>query len=581
VNRTNLGAYEMVERIGEGGMGEVWLARHRHLRRLVAVKVIRPESLSSGNADDARRLFEREAHATSTLRSPHTIAVFDYGATDEGNVYYAMELLEGLSLSALVSEFGAVPPERAAYLLAGICESLGESHERGLVHRDVKPANVFSCVLGGKYDFVKVLDFGLVKSIAGLDGNASPITTATIAGSPAFLAPEAVRGVIAPSCDIYAFGCVAYWLLTGKLVFEGKTPLEIILAHAQIEPMAPSARVGVAMPAALDELVLDCLKKDPAQRPPSIAAIAERLEVCPLETKWTNARARRFFDENRDVIARVNPAMRRVHELSSSSEGGSVPELRAAVQPDDAERQAKVKASLDQLQHHFTRSHIDLHELELRMLRVKKAKSRDEIDRVLSDLPSLQAPPPAPPVITSALPPPLDDRESARKLSKLEARSARAARRQARRATRGGPMIIDQDPNPHLPMRSLDDAELALATYVPQPLGAHVVSVMSSTRRAFVVQDGEISKAVAVMGEATLFIDGSQLDGGVAELRCVAVMGNITIYVQPGIDVEASGVGVLGMFEQWGGRAPGQNASKLRITGVAVLGFVKVITGNP
>jgi serine/threonine protein kinase len=573
VTPASLGAYEIVERIGEGGMGEVWLARHRHLRRLVAVKVIRPESLAADSADEARRRFEREAHATSALRSPHTVAVFDYGATNEGDVYYAMELLEGLSLAALVSEFGPLPAERAVYLLAGICESLGEAHERGLVHRDVKPANVFTCVMGGKYDFVKVLDFGLVKSIAGLDGKASPVTTATIAGSPAFLAPEAVRGMIAPSCDIYALGCVAYWLLTGKLVFEGQTPLEIILAHAQSTPVPPSVRAGSSFPAALDELVLACLEKDPQKRPATIAEIAEKLEICPVDPKWSNTRARRFFDNNRDAIARVNPAMGRVHELSSSIHEERPPVSEA----DDGARQTRMRSSLDRLQHHFTRSHIDLHELELRMLRVKKAKSSDEIDKVLADLPSLDSsPPPAPPVITES-PSPRANR-AARRAARREDKVARRLGRQlARHADRA---LVEHDLDDRL-VRGADEGELALAHHAGQSLVAHVVSVMSSTRRGFIAQDGEIYKAVAVMGEATLFIDGSQLDGGTAELRCVAVMGNITIYVQPGIDVEAGGVGVLGLFEQWGGRAHGPNVSKLRITGVAVLGFVKVVIGNP
>jgi serine/threonine protein kinase len=466
-----------------------------------------------------------------------------------------MELLEGISLASLVAEFGPVPPERAVFLLGGICESLAEAHERGMVHRDVKPANIYTCVLGGKYDFVKVLDFGLVKTLPGVDSAASPTVTGAIAGSPAFLAPEAVRGIIAPSCDIYGLGCVAYWLLTGKLVFEGQTSFEILLAHAQQEPIAPSARTGVLFPAELDHLVLACLVKDPARRPKTVAAVAEELALVPITAPWTPARARSFFEENRALIARAHPAMQRVHELSQNVDTPEKP-VPPPETPQEREQRERVQQSLDRLQHHFTKSHIDVRELELRMLRVKKAKTAQEIERVFADLPPLGSTLPS---MQSVVPPP----------EKSKPRSSRSSQ-------------SDPPPSlgPHGEMVLRRRGEAAMAMPYPEAMAVHVVSVMSSTQRELVVNDGELYKTVAVMGEATLTVNTSQFVEGQAELRCVAVMGNVTIYVGPGIDVEAVGVGVLGVFEHWGGRVRREGRPKLRITGVAVMGLVKVVAGK-
>jgi len=543
-----VGSYDLLERIGEGGMGEVWLARHESLRRLVAVKLIHPQTLSSESAAQARRQFEREAHATSTLRSPHTVALFDYGSTADGNVYYAMELLEGISLAALVSEFGPVPAERAVHLLVGLCESLAEAHDRGLVHRDVKPGNVFTCVLGAKHDFVKVLDFGLARTLPTLAPGSSPAITGTIAGSPAFMAPEAARGAFAPSCDIYGVGCVAYWLLTGKFVFEAPTPIDVILAHMQNTPTPPSARGG-AVPTELDRIVLACLEKEPTKRPATATELGALLEACPLETRWTPARARAFFEENRDAIARANPATLAARALAGRSDAAV-----AAKSPDlpmpEAVKLAK-DAQLERLQHHFTRSHIDVNELELRMLLVKKAKTSQEIDRVFSDLPPLDAPPNEP-----------------------HPRAVRAAT--------NGSALAAAMPNAAAAVAVMSPGDKkALVVRAHRPAETQIVSVMSSNRRDIVLRDGEVGTAVAVMGEATVFVDASQVSvDGVAELKCVAVMGHLTIYVKAGVEVEATGVGVLGYFERWGGRRRSRQGPLLRVTGAAVLGGVKVVVAE-
>jgi serine/threonine protein kinase len=541
-----VGSYELLERIGEGGMGEVWLGRHESLRRLVAVKLIHPQTLSSESAVQARRQFEREAHATSTLRSLHTVALFDYGSTADGNVYYAMELLEGISLAALVNEFGPVPAERAVHLLTGLCESLAEAHDRGLVHRDVKPGNVFTCVLGAKHDFVKVLDFGLARTLPTLGPGSSPAITGTIAGSPAFMAPEAARGAFAPSCDIYGVGCVAYWLLTGKFVFEAPTPIDVIVAHMQSAPIPPSAR-GVAVPSELDRIVLACLEKEPTKRPSSAAELGALLEACPLETRWTPAQARAFFEKNGDAIARANPATlaaRALQERGDAPMSGKTPDVPMT----DAGPLQK-NAPLERLQHHFTRSHIDVNELELRMLRVKKAKTSQEIERIFADLPPLALP---------------------------NEPSPRAAP-----SPTNGSALAAAMPSGSAAVAVMRPRQKALVVRGPRRADTQVVSVMSSNRRDITLRDGEVGTAVAVMGEATVFIDASQVTAdGVAELKCVAVMGHLTIYVKAGIEVDAAGVGVLGYFERWGGRRRSRQGPLLRVTGAAVLGGVKVVVAE-
>src|SRR4029450_10027774 len=215
-----LGSYRLVERLGQGGMGEVWRAEHKLLSRPAAVKLIRPSLTADGRTgaiEEGRRRFEREAQVIASLRSPHTVNLFDFGVSTDGAFYYVMELLDGLDAETLVRRTGPVPAERAIHLLRQVCHSLSEAESCGLVHRDIKPANIFLCRYGEDHDFVKVLDFGIVKATAATAETGAALTREmTVHGTPAFMAPEQAVGSadVDGRADIYATGCVAYWLLT-------------------------------------------------------------------------------------------------------------------------------------------------------------------------------------------------------------------------------------------------------------------------------------------------------------------------------------------------------------------------------
>jgi serine/threonine-protein kinase len=295
-----LGSYELVEMLGSGGMGEVWHARHRMLVRPAAVKLVRPEMLggSSESAWVALKRFEREAQATAAMRSPHTIQLYDFGIAEDGTFYYVMEMLDGFDTETLVGRFGPLAPERALHILGQMCHSLAEAHATGLIHRDIKPANVFLCRYGREVDFVKVLDFGLVKSRGEQSADEVKLTAANVTGgTPAFMAPEQALGdrPVDERTDIYALGCMGYWLLTGQLVFEGDTPLQTIMHHVHTAPEPPSARVELPIPATLDRLVLSCLEKDPARRPQSIDELARQIGACDIAGTWTEERARQWW----------------------------------------------------------------------------------------------------------------------------------------------------------------------------------------------------------------------------------------------------------------------------------------------
>ncbi len=263
-----LGSYRLEEKLGEGGMGEVWRARHRLLARPAAIKLIRPSAARdprAGASEEAVRRFEREAQVIARLRSPHTVELFDFGIAADGAFYYVMELLDGLDADSLLRRFGPTPPERAIYLLRQVCHSLSEAQSCGLVHRDIKPANIFLCRYGEEYDFVKVLDFGIVGAVRD-PADTSPVHTRenAVRGTPAFIAPEQAMGTeVDWRADIYATGCVAYWLLTGQFVFTAETPMGLLLQHAQTPPTRPSARTDQPIPTALDHLVLSCLARTP------------------------------------------------------------------------------------------------------------------------------------------------------------------------------------------------------------------------------------------------------------------------------------------------------------------------------
>jgi serine/threonine-protein kinase len=301
-----LGSYRLVERLGQGGMGEVWRAQHRMLARPAAIKLIRPEMLGATNFESRRllvRRFEREAQATALMRSPHTMDVYDFGVADDGTFYYVMELLDGFDLDELIERFGPVPAERAVYFLRQMCDSLAEAHEAGLIHRDVKPANVYVCRYGRESDFIKLLDFGLVKHGVSERG-AEKLTAGFVAGgTPAYMSPEQALGEeqVDHRSDIYAVGCVAYWLLTGNLVFKGSTPMETILMHVDREPDPPSQRTELQIPPQLEAIVLACLAKKPEARPQTAEELATRLASIPLAREWNATRAREWWNLNRPV----------------------------------------------------------------------------------------------------------------------------------------------------------------------------------------------------------------------------------------------------------------------------------------
>jgi serine/threonine-protein kinase len=308
-----MGCYQLEEKLDHGGMGEIWRGRHHLLARPVAVKMIRPELLGVKTPLEAAALvsrFRREAEATAALHSPHTVDLHDFGMTPEGVFYYVMELLDGLDLETLVKRFGPLPPERAIHLLVQACESLADAHAAGLIHRDVKPANIVLCHYGLKYDFVKVLDFGLVKATWSLGAEDRLTSEGVITGTPAYIAPEVALGgrPLDARVDLYGLGCVAYWLLTGERVFQGGTPMEVVLDHVRTPPVPPSVRLGRPIPAELETLVLSCLAKEPRERPPSAEWLGERLAECRTEARWTPLRAREWWEAN--GLAAADPAPR-------------------------------------------------------------------------------------------------------------------------------------------------------------------------------------------------------------------------------------------------------------------------------
>ncbi len=271
-------------------MGEVWRARHKMLAREAAIKIIRPELVqdaSARQADVAVRRFEREARVTADLQSPHTVYLYDFGTSREGHFYFVMELLDGVSLQKLVQTFGPQPGSRVIHLLRQVCLSLEEAHARGMVHRDLKPSNIMACKVALQHDFVKVLDFGLVKPT-----QAEEVTNLTVegvsAGTPGYIAPEIAMGEerIDGRADLYTLGCVAYYLLTGTLVFTETSPTAMAVAHVQKPPPRPSERTELPIAPDLERVVLQCLAKKPEDRPASARALIRLLDACVDARQW-------------------------------------------------------------------------------------------------------------------------------------------------------------------------------------------------------------------------------------------------------------------------------------------------------
>jgi serine/threonine protein kinase len=403
---TSLGAYELLERIGQGGMGEVWRARHRTLGRAVAIKLIRAGTLGeSVEADrEVLRRFEREAHVAAALRSPHAIQLLDFGVTSDGAFFQAMELLDGLDLRQLVERFGPVPPGRAVALLRQAADALGEAHALGFVHRDVKPSNLFLCRLGTRVDFLKVLDFGLARSTDG--GDPSLTRTGGIPGSPATLAPEVLRGQPpTDKADVYALGCVATWLLTGHLPFEGASAIEVIVGHLERAPAPLVDAQGMPIPPALAQCVQSALAKDPTSRP-SIRELSRALAATGLESTWTEDTAEAWWALHQPAQAPRAP-----------TPPPSVPFSR---------EQAYARLRRD-----FEASRINVGEYERRMSVARVADSPVQVLDALRGLPEEPAPlvvvppaPLAPPAPTTTV---LTTRSSPRIASVLSAQVRRGA----------------------------------------------------------------------------------------------------------------------------------------------------------
>ena len=308
------GSYQIQKELGAGGMGVVYQAVHERLLRPAAIKYILPAQLESrfGSPQIARSRFEREAEVLGMLRSPHTVELYDYDLDDHGQLYYVMELLEGWDASTLVMQFGVVPPARAVHFLAQVCRSLAEAHYFGMVHRDVKPSNIMVCRYGRDLDFVKVLDFGLMtpRREEGVPVPTNPQlgpygagfqTSLTqghlVMGTPDFMSPEQVlHGPLDGRSDLYAVGALGYWLLTGKVLFEGGTAREKMERHVKEPPPHPSANTDQPIPHRLEELILSCLAKQPEQRPKSADDLAFAF-MNSVEEAWTPARARTWWNE--------------------------------------------------------------------------------------------------------------------------------------------------------------------------------------------------------------------------------------------------------------------------------------------
>jgi eukaryotic-like serine/threonine-protein kinase len=327
-----LGQYTLEDKIGEGGMGAVYRARHAFLRRPTAVKLIR-SGLSSA---EALARFEREVQLTSQLTHPNTIAIYDYGRTPEGIFYYAMEYLPGLPLDRVILDDGPQPEARVVHLVKQICASLAEAHRVGFVHRDVKPANVMLCERGGTYDVVKVLDFGLVKEL-GPAADAGVTAADHVVGTPLYMAPEGVvdPASVSPRSDVYAVGAVAYALVTGQHVFTGGSGVEIVGHHLHTAPLAPSERLGRPVTPFLESLILTCLSKRPEDRPADAGVVLAQIEEGWAGPSWKQPDARDWWEtkalamlaERRAAEESVSRGPRLEVDVGSRVRSESLPEL--------------------------------------------------------------------------------------------------------------------------------------------------------------------------------------------------------------------------------------------------------------
>ncbi|MGH7271707.1 MAG: serine/threonine-protein kinase, partial [Polyangiaceae bacterium] len=279
----SLGRYRLKKRIAAGGMGDVWLAYHPGLKRDVAVKILRPDAIEKSSHALAR--FEQEVSATTQLLHPNTIRIFDFGKTEDGLWYYVMELLEGETIAEIVSRLGPMDPARAIHIVGQAARALGEAHERGIVHRDVKPENIFLTALGGEHDFVKVLDFGIAKVE---NPEVAMTLTGSVLGTPAYISPEVAMGLPADArSDVYGLGILLFFMLCGKPPFEGESAGAVLLAHASESPPSPSGILGRRLPSDVEAVVMRAIEKDPAHRYPNASEFALAISACTQAGSWT------------------------------------------------------------------------------------------------------------------------------------------------------------------------------------------------------------------------------------------------------------------------------------------------------
>ncbi len=310
---TRLGQYTLLEKLGEGGMGAVYRARHAMLRRPTALKLLKTERAGA----EAIARFEKEVQLTAALTHPNTVTIFDYGRTPEGVFYYVMELLDGATVTDIVEATGAQPPARVVHILRDAASALAEAHGVNLIHRDIKPSNIMLVEQGGKPDVGKVLDFGLVKELEGAEDVA--LTQAnSITGTPQYLSPE---GIVAPDTvdarsDIYALGAVGYYLLTGSHLFDGNTVVEVCGAHLHKTPEPLSERLGGEVPPDLEALILKCLSKMPEERPQSAEELERALDACEVDGEWTVEQARNWWQRHREALDEA----RERHYVTGSSQ---------------------------------------------------------------------------------------------------------------------------------------------------------------------------------------------------------------------------------------------------------------------
>jgi serine/threonine-protein kinase len=297
-----LGQYELTELLGAGGMGSVYRGRHQYLRRDVAIKVLEGEEISP----QAIERFRREVQLTSTLRHPNTIAIYDYGhaqrllgddtgtsAQQDGVFYYVMEYVDGISLQQLIDFYGPQKPSRVVHLLLQVCGSIAEAHSAGLIHRDIKPANILLSAQSNSWDFIKVLDFGLVKEIDKVDDTVALTMTRSdsITGTPLYMAPETIRDATQASTasDLYSIGAVGYALLTGQTTYEGDSAIDLCIKQLEQPPLRPERRLGRSLPVELQDLIMSCLSLRPSDRPTSVHELLQRLDDLPELEKWNQA----------------------------------------------------------------------------------------------------------------------------------------------------------------------------------------------------------------------------------------------------------------------------------------------------